>query len=173
MKLLTTNQVIDLIQPHKGLNNDYIRQLSTESVQYFEFTIESQQFFESLIWHYVGMTQILTPGTWYGGGKLYTVGTVAHRFIELGLSFYGLVSGKESGTYQPEWFKPCLDMEKTFDPEKLGPFMVHMSHPNELKDCPNSPFRLIDGIHRSLVYTVKLKKNTIDFRPVKVILAIK
>ncbi len=171
MKHLSKQEVISQLSQTNALENGFLKRSVDAGLGFYEFTIENPETLFNLIWHYRWSSAILTPGRWYGG-KLYTVKNVAKNLMENDYTFDGLVNRDYAGKYEPGWFRSCAKIDKDFSWKSFNSLVVQLPTNVERIDCPNGNFRLIDGVHRSLVATVKLLKNEIEFEPIKTILII-
>jgi len=171
MKHCSKESVIAQLSQNNALVNGFLTRTVAQAVGFYRWTIEDADTLYSLIWHYHKSSQILTPGHWFGG-KLYTVGDVAKYMINQGYTFEGLANRAYKGTYDPNWFKACASIDANLDWSKYDTFVVQPSNNAERRDCPHGTFRLIDGVHRSLTYAVKLLRNEIQFKPVDAILVL-
>ncbi len=155
------------------LVNDVLKDKILPQVHHIDqFYLEDPNVFFDLIWHYMKRTQILTPPTWFGGGKLYTVREVAMRMIEKGYTFEALSKGDIPGTYALDWFSHCQGIYRSLKMETFGPMLLLRPNHHELKDCPYSSFKIIDGMHRALVLGYMLLKGEIEYAPIKAYLLV-
>lgn len=168
MKTITIEEAKQIIHAQNGFDNGSFKRKIRNAKLLYYFTIEDSEFLYKLIWHYRKETQVLTPGTWYGG-KLYTIGDVADYMIEQGWTLEDLHQGKVKGTYSPDWFESCTKIATQFDYAKFGVLFVQPAHHHEKRDCPYSLFRSIDGAHRLLTLSYLLKTKQISFSPMPII----
>ena len=167
MTILTLQEVTHLLsQDPQALSNDSFRHRFENAASFESITFETFDSFASVIWHFSPFSRVLTPPHWWGGGKLYTVGDVAKKMIEKGWTFNDFVQGAVPGKYQPSWFESCAVVYDQFNWEKCLPPVVMPVVWAERWDCPGSTFRLIDGIHRSLVIVYKVLSNELSYRPI-------
>ena len=149
-----------------ALANGAFRGYFEKATGFEAIVFDSFEDFSKIIWHFSPFSRVLTPPTWWGGGKLYTVGQVAEYMISKGITFPDLASGKIDGVYQPSWFESCEILYNNFDWERCQPLMLLAARWSERLYCPTSRYRLIDGIHRSLVIAYKVRLNELKYRPV-------
>jgi len=171
MKTIFYQDVFSRLSHINALENGFLKRTIDSALGFYEFTIEDAEGLFNLIWHYRESTQILTPGRWYGG-RLYTVRQVAQLMIDRNLTFDGLFNGTYEGKYDPNWFKSCAKIDANFSWSHYSQLVVQVPSNVERIDCPSGTFRLIDGLHRSLVAAVKLLRHEIEFEPIKVIFVI-
>lgn len=159
-----------LLIDNKAFLNDSFKRHFERSVSFKPVCFDTFESFSQIIWHFSQYSQILTPPRWWGGGRVYTVLDVANRMINQGWTFEDLVSGTPKGIYKSAWFESCLEIEKGFDWDKCLPLMLLKPEFVHRIDCPFSRYRLIDGIHRTLVITYLVLKGQLSYRPVDGIL---
>ncbi len=171
MKYRSKDDIITQLSKTNALENSFLKRSVEAGLGFYDLAIEDPETLFNLIWHYRWSSQILTPGRWYGG-RLYTVKEVAQRMIQKSYTFEGLSDHAYRGRYEADWFKSCAKINQGFSWKAFHSLVVQLPTNAERLDCPHGNFRLIDGIHRSLVAAVKLLKNEIVFEPVNAILVI-
>lgn len=169
MKQIEKDILINNLIQTKAYENKGLQGHIGNGCAFYEISIEDVESFNSLIWHCHRHTKLLTPGTLFGG-KLYSLEDVTTRFFELSLSFKELYEGKIKGDYLPGWFQPCINLEKNFDYKKMNPLILTNTSNGVRRQCPNGTFQIVDGVHRSLVLSVLIKRKMIQFEPLKAIL---
>lgn len=171
MKLVSRDDVIMLLERQGALGNSFLKQTVAGASDFYLFRIEDEALFYSLVWHYHRHTKVLTPGTWLGG-KVYSVGDVAERFLSLKSSFSDYVATKAEGVYTPTWFENCERIYENFSWDEFGVLAVQPMNNAERRDCPRGTFRLIDGAHRTLSLAVLLREKKIAFQPIECVFVI-
>jgi hypothetical protein len=172
MRNLSKDDTVTLLKKQNNFGNGALIRDVTGAKKIYLTTLDSQEIFFDLIWHYCKDSLVLTPGTWWGGGTLYTVEQVARRMVDQSITFADLVENKIPGTYKPDWFKSCLAIYENFDNKQFGHFVVKPAHHHQKRDCPTSLFCLIDGVHRSLVYAYLILTKKIIYQPIQTIIVI-
>ena len=169
MKMLSRDDVFSVLaKDPQSLNNDAFRALFEKSETFCAVSLETFDAFSKLVWHYSPYSKLLTKPHWWGG-KLYTVGDVAKKMVENGWTFEALSRGEIAGDYKPGWFDSCQAIYSCFDWEVCLPLIVLNTTWSERWDCPASSFRIVDGIHRSLVIAYKVLSSELSYRPMTAI----
>lgn len=167
MKAISKASVISSVtDPHK-------LRIINRAERFYTLDIESPELIDALIMHYHSRSRCLTPTTHMGFvKKTWTIGRVVNRMIDEGITFEHLASGKESAIPAKElfWYERFLPLIEQFSYQKMDPLLLFNPNNQEQKDCPDGAFKLIDGMHRTLVLSYLLKKKQIEFQPVKAIL---
>lgn len=170
-QFLSYDAVLDVLnRDGKAFQNDAFKRYFEKATRFEQIQFETFDAFSNVIWHFSPYSRILTPPRWWGGGRVYTVRDVATRMIKQGWTFSELVEGSIEGVYQPSWFESCLGIYEHFDWAMCQPVMLLKPELAHRLDCPKSFYRLIDGIHRSLVITYLVLKGELVYRPVNGIL---
>jgi len=165
MSVLSHEEATRLLSPDpQALDNESFRHRFETAASFESITFDSFDSFSKLIWHFSPFSRVLTPPHWWGGGKLYTVGDVAKKMISEGWTFSALAKGEIAGTYKPGWFESCETVYNAFDYEKCLPLVVLNAGFSEKWDCSKSQYRIIDGIHRSLVIAYKVYANELLYQ---------
>ena len=171
MQLLSQNEVIHYLTDIGALTNSNLNKIVHSGQKFFRIQLGDLQAFHSLIWQYVKATEILTPGTLVGG-KQYTVGDVANFMLSKDITFESLANGSIEGSYQSEWFKSCVDIKNNFDYDSFDDLIVTLPNNGEQRDCPLGTFKLVDGMHRSIVLAYLLAEGSLEYRTVHCILVL-
>lgn len=170
-QFLSHDAVLDVLnRDGKAFQNDAFKRCFENATRFERVKFDTFELFSNVIWHFSSYSRVLTPPRWWGGGRVYTVGQVAQRMLVNGWTFSDLVEGKIKGDYKPDWFESCLDIYEHFDWEMCQPVMLLKPEFVHKLDCPKSSYRLIDGIHRSLVITYLVLKGELVYKPVNGIL---
>ena len=165
MKSLTIEAAKELLASY-GLSDNTDTILRSKSAVLM--TIESLEFLNQLIFPYHRDTVLITPkGAW--GGRHYTVEDVVDFYLKTELSFEQLGADPGLADHEQAWYRFCIPLADSFSFEKMGPILVRPALWAEKRQCPGSLFRLLDGLHRSLVLSALCAKKNIMFQPIQAI----
>ena len=95
---------------------------------------------------------------------------IASRMIKKKWTFQDFSDEDVKGRYSPSWLKQCGDIADHFDWSKFG--TLYTIHPDkaELKACPDTTFRVVDGMHRSFALAYLLMTDAIEYQPITTVL---
>lgn len=166
MDKITRDCLINALKTAGNYNNDRLIEVVGKAQDFYHFQLPSLEFLLGLVFHYHKNTAVLTPNRWWGGGRLYPFADVIDRLYQQKWQFQDLAAGKISGNYLPDFFRVCQEIYQAFDYEKMGALVLRPLNVAEKKDCPNSFFRIIDGMHRALVLAYRCKEEPSFFKKV-------
>lgn len=164
MKRITMQEASDELQRHidKGLHVgsrvlDEIKNIGS----IFQFEIEDEETFLSLIWHEIDASRLFTPQ-----GESRTLKDVAQRFIDNKISYSKLATnfGLPSDQHNPNWFSNCQKINDNFDYEEFGFIVLTPPTNEEVKQSSNGTFYIFDGSHKSFILATKLLKGELTFK---------
>jgi hypothetical protein len=98
-----------------------------------------------------------------------SVGAVAHRFLERGLTWQSLITNAVEGEYSPAWFGPCLQYANGQRDLHAGELLLVPTTTDEHRDAGQAHWYVWDGIHRSLVAAVEHLAGRRAYRPLNAI----
>lgn len=134
-----------------------------------ELHIEDEERFLKLQFHCNPASRLLAPL-----GEPRTLFDVASRMIKYDLTFESLTrrhEAFESSIHKPEWFEPCLKIQKAgIDPESFGCLFLMGLTEHELERTPSASYSIYDGTHRSLVMAYMVMTGATQFSGVNAFL---
>jgi hypothetical protein len=132
----------------------------------YKLTLDTADEFLRLIWQEADPARFLTPPR---GSR--TLRDVAKRLLQSGHSFEALVTnlGMPRSEHQPEWFHPCLEIDRQFDMTRFGWVVLTPATGGENNQSPTGTYYIFDGIHKTLVLASRLLQGT-PYRPVEALL---
>lgn len=173
MKRITAKEVLEKLETRRASGSHVDSRVFDavgKSKELHIITVTDKDEFLSLIWQEISKHAIITPG---GLSNPRTLKDVANRMIKQDLSFEALVSGeaKPRDMYEPEWFRPCLDIVSAgFDYSLFGWVVVVPANESERRQSPCGEFYIYDGVHKTLVLSNLLLANKIEFQPIDLLL---
>lgn len=142
-KILTKQEIYsNLSEENKAQARRYVEKASHVTLE--ELTIEQ---FNSLKWHAIDASRILTPS-----GECRRLESVAKRAIALG----GLE--KVAALSKRDWFNWCVQVYDNFAYKQMECLILRQE---------SEEWAICDGNHRSLVLAIKLLKGEMQYSPVK------
>jgi hypothetical protein len=132
----------------------------------YKLTLETADQFLRLIWQEADPARFLTPP-----GNSRTLRDAAERLLQTGRSFEALVTnlGVPRSEHHPEWFRPCVEIDRTFDMTRFGWVVLTPATEGERNQSPTGTYYVFDGIHKTLVLAKRLLQGT-PYRPVEALL---
>jgi hypothetical protein len=129
----------------------------------FLVTFEDSESYLSLIWQEIDGIRLLATG------ESRTLGDIAQRIVDQGVTFKMLATdlGKPDRIHDPDWFKPCVTVDKEFDFSKFGWLTIVPGTDSERRQSPKGSFYIHDGVHKSLVLAKRLLGDGIRFQSVQ------
>src|SRR5207248_2670331 len=107
--------------------------------------LAAREEFLSLVWQSSGATRLLTPV-----GESRTLFDCARRLSTFEWEFKPLV---QAGF---EWFRPCINIDKTFDYGKVGLVTLTPLIESERHETTAGNYYIYDGVHKSMVLAKRL-----------------
>lgn len=140
-----------------------IRLLNEGNIVYPVRFITSDNFLK-LIFHEVDDSRLLTPP-----GMRRSLKDIIIRMKGSGWHIDDLSKqlNLPSNMHDPNWFKQCFEIYKTFDEKKFTPLYLMESTLPEIAQTPGSPYHIYDGTHRSLVFAWKIMVEDYQFFPIQ------
>ena len=170
MKLLAKQELIVQLREKNNYNNQRMIEAIDCAKHCFLTTIESPEYLLQLVFHYHKNSQVLTPKRWWGGGRLYPMIRVIEFMKSKQWRFEDLAKKQleslQTQEYQREFFEICSHIYEKFSYDQFGHLVLRPLNFAEFIDCPSSPYRIIDGMHRALVLAYKSYENRAFFKPV-------
>ena len=135
-----------------------------ESGQLYLIRLEDEESFFSLIWQESDPARLLTPADQPRATR-----DVVSRLIANDYSFESLSKtlGKPRDQHHPEWFLPCVEIDRVFDFNKFGWVAVVAANDDGRRQSPGGSFYLFDGMHKTLVLAKRLMNKKTDFQPIE------
>lgn len=132
----------------------------------YRLTLETVDELLRLIWQEADPARFLTPP-----GNPRTLRDVVGRLLQSGRSFEALVTnlGMPRSEHQPEWFRPCVEIDCQFDMARFGWVVLTPATERELSQSPTGTYYIFDGIHKTLVLAKRLLQGS-PYRPVEALL---
>jgi hypothetical protein len=132
----------------------------------YKLTLETADEFLLLIWQEADSARFLTPPA-----HPRTLRDVAERLLQSGHSFEALVTnlGMPRSEHQPEWFRPCVEIDRQFDMTRFGWVVLTPATAGERNQSPTGTYYIFDGIHKTLVLATRLLQGT-PYQPVEALL---
>jgi len=125
----------------------------------FFWALATKEEFLQLVWQFIPDTRPLTPV-----GEPRTLFDCANRVSTFGWEFQSLV---QAGF---EWFRPWVDIDKTFDDGKMGLVAITPLNEAERRETPEGNYYIYDGVHKSIVLAKRLLRGETEYEPVQVLL---
>ena len=138
----------------------------------YELDIESVEFLRTLVFPYHSNTQLVTPRGFLGG-RYYTVEQVMDHFFSLDQSFQELAERTDVHQHEREWWARCHHICESFDMAKFGIIILRQANRSEMRQCPHSSFRILDGLHRVMTVVWLVSQSKINFQSIKSLVVIK
>lgn len=160
------NQLKGLERKGFHIDSRLMKEVNNEG-SFYIIDLEDEESFYSLIWQESDPARLLTPA-----GKSRRLKDVATRFIQNKYSFEQLSQslGLPVDQHDPKWFKKCIPINAGFKYENFGLLAIVPANDGERKQCPNGSFYIYDGIHKSLVLSVKLFRKEIEYEKIEALL---
>jgi hypothetical protein len=121
--------------------------------------LATREEFLRLVWQSIDATRPLTPV-----GAPRTLLDCACRLSTFGWEFQALV---QAGF---EWFRPCADIDKAFDYDKVGLVALTPLSESERRETTAGSYYIYDGVHKSIVLAKRLLRGETGYEPVQVLL---
>jgi hypothetical protein len=133
----------------------------------FTMTLATIDEFLNLIWQEACPARLLTPK-----GESRTLRDVGHRLMGAEYSFESLATGMglPRSEHHPEWFVPCVAIDRAFDFDQFGWLVLTPATEDERRQSPAGEYYIFDGIHKSVVLAKRLLEGSITFRPLEALL---
>lgn len=127
----------------------------------------TQEQFLNLIWQETDRARLLTPA-----GASRTLRDVGSRLLASGTPFETLAGDLELPRTQhhPEWFVPCVDIDRGFDFTRFGWLVLTPATTGERQQSPLGSYYIFDGTHKSLVLSKRILNETVTYQPVTALL---
>jgi hypothetical protein len=139
-----------------------LREIDREG-ELFLLRLEDDACFLSLIWQESDPARLLTPG-----GTPRTLRDVVLRFRQAEYTFESLTQprGLPREQHHPEWFRPCVEIDRGFDFDKFGWVALVAANDGERSQSPHGTFYLYDGTHKTLVLAKRLLAGETAYQPI-------
>jgi hypothetical protein len=121
--------------------------------------LATREEFLRLVWQSSPATRPLTPV-----GKPRTLLDCARRLAQFGWEFKPLVQ------LRFEWFRSCVDIDKSFDHRNVGLVALTLLIESERCDTPAGSYYIYDGVHKCIVLAKRLLCGETTYNPVQVLL---
>jgi hypothetical protein len=172
MKFLNQEDASNLLneQKEKGFHVDsrLLEEVKKDG-RYFIIDLKDKESFLSLIWQESDPGRLLTPRN-----QTRCLSDVGKRFIDNNYTFEKLSEpmGLSSTLHDPEWFRKCNNINDKFDFNHFGLLAIVPSTDGERQQSAHGTFYIYDGMHKSLVLTIKLLKEEIEYQNIQALLMI-
>jgi hypothetical protein len=146
------------------VDNRLLTEVERSDGEQFLIRLEDEDSFLSLIWQESDPARLLTPP-----GQPRTLRDVARRMIERGYTFEALNRdlGRSRAEHHPEWFEPCVHINRSFDYAKFGWVAVVAANDGERSQSPRGTFYIFDGVHKTLVLAARLLRGETCYQAVE------
>ncbi|HEX4756007.1 MAG TPA: hypothetical protein VH661_09705 [Candidatus Dormibacteraeota bacterium] len=94
-----------------------------------------------------------------------SVGAVARRFLDAGMTWEALASGMIPGEYVADWFTPCLEYATAVRDLAAGELVLVPATPRERDSADQATYYIFDGVHRCIVAAVEHLAGRTQYRP--------
>jgi hypothetical protein len=96
------------------------------------------------------------------------------RLRQRGHTFEALAGdlGLPREEHNPEFFKPCVEIDSCFDWRRFGWVAVVAANDEDRRQSPLGSFYVFDGAHKSLVLAKRLLAGETAYRPVEALLLV-
>lgn len=145
-----------------NVNPSLLREVDREG-EMFLLRLEDEAAFLSLIWLQSSPVRLLALN-----GRPRTLRDVGERLLRNGHTFESLSQdmGLRREQHHPEWFEPCVRIDRHFDYGQFGWVAVVASNNDEQRDSRLGSFYLFDGMHKTLVLAKRLLRKETIYQPV-------